>query len=45
MSRLVVDIVDHLSPGSRMKIIEGAGHFLHVERPAAVNAEILTFLA
>ena len=45
VSRLVVDIVDHLSPGSRMKIIEGAGHFLHVERPAAVNAEILTFLA
>lgn len=45
VSRLVVDVVDHLSPGSRMKIIEGAGHFLHVERPAEVNAEILAFVA
>jgi pimeloyl-ACP methyl ester carboxylesterase len=45
VSRLVVDVVDHLSPGSRMKIIEGAGHFLQVERPAEVNAEILAFVA
>ena len=45
VSRLVVDVLDHLSPGSRMKIIERAGHFLHVERPPEVNAEILAFVA
>jgi pimeloyl-ACP methyl ester carboxylesterase len=45
VSRLVVDVVNHLSPGSRMKIIQGAGHFLHVERPAEVNAEILAFVS
>jgi pimeloyl-ACP methyl ester carboxylesterase len=26
-------------------MIDDAGHFLHLERPDAVNAEILAFLA
>jgi pimeloyl-ACP methyl ester carboxylesterase len=32
------------SPGSRLEIIEDAGHFLHVEQPAVVNRLIRDFL-
>jgi pimeloyl-ACP methyl ester carboxylesterase len=42
---LVRDVERHLAPQSRMTVIEGAGHFLHVERPAEVNDEILAFVA
>lgn len=36
---------DHLtSPGSRMEVVDGAGHFLHVERPEEVNRLVLDFL-
>ena len=31
--------------GSRAVMIENAGHFLQLEQPAEVNAEILAFLA
>jgi pimeloyl-ACP methyl ester carboxylesterase len=31
--------------GSRTVMVDGAGHFLHLERPEVVNAEILAFLA
>jgi pimeloyl-ACP methyl ester carboxylesterase len=31
-------------PGSRVEVIEGAGHFLQVERPDEVNRRILDFL-
>lgn len=36
--------LDFLAEGSEMEIVEGAGHFLHVERPDVVNARILGFL-
>jgi pimeloyl-ACP methyl ester carboxylesterase len=32
------------SPGSRMEVVEGAGHFLHVERPDEVNRLVLDFV-
>jgi pimeloyl-ACP methyl ester carboxylesterase len=41
---LVADAQSHLAPDSRMEVIEGAGHFLHVERPGAVNQRILAWI-
>lgn len=32
-------------PGSRLAVIEGAGHFAHLERPAAFAGAVLPFLA
>lgn len=47
---LAVDLVDdaaaHLpTPGSRVEIVERAGHFLHVERPAEVATLVTAFLS
>jgi pimeloyl-ACP methyl ester carboxylesterase len=41
---LVKDAERHLAPGSRMEVLEDAGHFLQVEKPAAVNARILAWV-
>lgn len=35
----------HLSPGSRLVVVEDAGHFLHLEKPREVNAHILGWVA
>jgi pimeloyl-ACP methyl ester carboxylesterase len=32
-------------PGSRVELVDDAGHFLHVERPDAVNGLVVDFLA
>ena len=42
---IAADALTHLSPGSRVDVIDGAGHFAHVERPATVNPRILEWVA
>ena len=42
---LVQDAGRHLAAGSRMEVVEGAGHFLHVKKPAAVNDRILAWVS
>src|SRR6202034_787555 len=40
---LVRDAGRYLGPDSAMKVIQGAGHFPHLERPAEVNQHILAW--
>jgi pimeloyl-ACP methyl ester carboxylesterase len=42
--KLVEDAERYLAPGSRIEIVEDAGHFLHLERPELVNERILAWL-
>lgn len=35
----------HLPAGSEFELVAGAGHFLHLERPAFVNDRIERFLS
>jgi pimeloyl-ACP methyl ester carboxylesterase len=34
----------HLAPGSRAEVIDGTGHFLHLERPALVNKLVVEWV-
>jgi pimeloyl-ACP methyl ester carboxylesterase len=38
-------LLDFVGPDSRILMVEGAGHFAHLERPDVVNPEILQWLA
>ncbi len=42
---LVEDAELYLATGSRMQVVEGAGHFPQVEKPAAVNEQILAWVS
>jgi pimeloyl-ACP methyl ester carboxylesterase len=41
---IIGPVTEYLAPGSEMVVVEGAGHFLHVERPDEVNDHIVRFL-
>ena len=41
---IVGPVTDNLAPGSAFAVIDGAGHFLHLERPDEVNDHVLRFL-
>lgn len=43
-SRLVGDALQMLGRGSRLSILDGVGHFLHLEEPVEVNKRILSWL-
>jgi pimeloyl-ACP methyl ester carboxylesterase len=42
---LVQDAELHLAPGSKLEVVADAGHFLQVEKPAAVNDRILSWVS
>lgn len=41
---LVADAARALAPGSRLRVIPDAGHFLHLEKPDQVNRQILAWI-
>jgi pimeloyl-ACP methyl ester carboxylesterase len=41
---LVADAERLLPPGSRMTVVQGAGHFLHLKQPSEVNRHILSWV-
>jgi pimeloyl-ACP methyl ester carboxylesterase len=41
---VIGDVRGHLAPGSEQVVVPASGHFLQLERPEAVNGEIVRFL-
>jgi len=41
---IIGPVADCLSPGSEVVVLDGVGHFLHLERPDEVNDHVLRFL-
>ena len=42
--RLIASVEEALPAGSQVRLVEDAGHFLHLEQPVEVNASILEYL-
>jgi pimeloyl-ACP methyl ester carboxylesterase len=42
---LVRDTEQHLATGSKLVVVDGVGHFLHLEKPGVVNRHILDWVA
>ena len=38
------DVISHLPPGGRLEVLEGVGHFLHIEQPRLVADLVLEHL-
>jgi pimeloyl-ACP methyl ester carboxylesterase len=38
------DVISHLPPGGRLEVLEGVGHFLHIEQPKVVADLVLEHL-
>jgi pimeloyl-ACP methyl ester carboxylesterase len=41
---IIGPVTDFLAPGSEMVVVDGAGHFLHLERPELVNDRVVGFV-
>jgi pimeloyl-ACP methyl ester carboxylesterase len=41
---IIGPVTDFLAPGSEMVVVEGAGHFLHLEQPDLVGDHIMAFV-
>ena len=39
------DVISHLPPGGRLEVLDGVGHFVHIEQPRAVADLVLEHLA
>ena len=39
-----VDVISHLPPGGRLEVLDGVGHFVHIEQPRAVADLVLEHL-
>jgi pimeloyl-ACP methyl ester carboxylesterase len=39
------DVLSHLPPGGRLEVLDGVGHFIHIEEPHAVAALVREHLS